>query len=115
MSLCHATRQDASPPTGDVQVDPEVQQAVDAVIEEGVQALNHQDLGGLDALGGVDQTGDVVVDGLVHSLALLQGLDLRGGGRGIEGCERGLLTAVHLLQQNLQLLLIHYGPAQPLQ
>ena len=30
----------------------------------------------LDLLGGVQQAGDVVVDGLLHRLALLQGLDL---------------------------------------
>ena len=36
-------------------------------------------LGGLDLLSGVQDASDVVVDGLLHGLALLQGLDLRVG------------------------------------
>jgi hypothetical protein len=65
------------PRTRNVQVDAEVDELVDTVIEEGVQALDDQDLRGLDGLRGVQQAGDVVVDGLVDRLALLECLDLR--------------------------------------
>jgi hypothetical protein len=41
-----------------------------------VEALEDQDVGGHNLLGGVHHAGDVVVDALLHGLALLQVLDL---------------------------------------
>ena len=62
---------------GDVQVDAEIDELVDAVIEEGVETLNDEDLGGINLLRGIEETGDMVVDGLLDSLALLESLDLQ--------------------------------------
>ena len=60
----------------DVEVDLEVEQVAHALVVEGVQALDDEDLGGLDPLRRVEEPGHVVVDGLVDGLALAQRLDL---------------------------------------
>ena len=61
---------------GDVEVDLEVEHLAHALIREGVEALEDQDVGGLDRLRGVHHAGDVVVDALLHGLTLLERLDL---------------------------------------
>jgi hypothetical protein len=61
----------------DIEVDTEVNKFVDAVIVEGVEAFDDEDLWGLDLLRGIQKASHVVVDGLVDGLALLQRLDLR--------------------------------------
>jgi hypothetical protein len=60
----------------DIQIDTEIDEVVDAVIEEGVETFNDEDLGGLNALSRVEETRDVIVNGLVNSLARLESLDL---------------------------------------
>lgn len=61
----------------DVEIDAEIHQVVDAVIKEWVQAFNDQDLRGINALRGVQESRNVVVDRLINSLALFQILDLQ--------------------------------------
>lgn len=61
---------------GDVQVDREVEQVAHALVDEGVEALDDDDGGGLDLLGGVQGAVDVVVDGLHHALPVLEVVEL---------------------------------------
>ena len=61
---------------GDVEVDLEVEHVANALVREGVEALEDEDVRGLDLLRGVEHAGDVVVDRLLDGLALLERLDL---------------------------------------
>mmetsp|Transcript_11820 Transcript_11820/g.16430 ORF Transcript_11820/g.16430 Transcript_11820/m.16430 type:complete len:410 (+) Transcript_11820:397-1626(+) len=61
---------------GDVEVNSEIKQLSHTIIKHGVEALNNHDRGGLDLLGGVQGTVDVVVDGLLDGLAGLELLQL---------------------------------------
>ena len=61
---------------GDIEVNLEVEHLTDTLVREGVEALENENVGGFNLLGGVEHASDVVVDGLVHGLALLERLDL---------------------------------------
>lgn len=56
----------------DIQVDGEVQQVAHAVVDERVEALDNDDRGGLDLLGGVQRAVDVVIYRLHDRLASLE-------------------------------------------
>ena len=60
----------------DVKVQREIEKATDTLVKHGVKTLNDDDGSGLNGLGGVQSTVDVVVDGLGDGLTVLQGLDL---------------------------------------
>jgi hypothetical protein len=60
----------------DIQVDTEINKIVDTVIVERVETFDDEDLRGLDAFSRVEKSRDVIVNGLVNSLARLEGLDL---------------------------------------
>lgn len=60
----------------DVKVDGEVEQFAHALVDEGVEALDDDDGGGLDLLRGVQGPVDVVVDGLLDALAVLEVVEL---------------------------------------
>lgn len=60
----------------DVKVDGEVQQVAHALVDEGVEALDDHDGGGLDLLGLVQGPVHVVVDGLLDALAVLEVVEL---------------------------------------
>jgi hypothetical protein len=61
---------------GDVNVDLEVHESINAGIVEGVETLEDNDGGGLDGLVLIEGAVDVVVDGLGDALALLHCLNL---------------------------------------
>mmetsp|Transcript_16818 Transcript_16818/g.40227 ORF Transcript_16818/g.40227 Transcript_16818/m.40227 type:complete len:217 (-) Transcript_16818:220-870(-) len=58
----------------DVEVQAEVDEVTNALVDEGVKALDDDDGSGLDLLGRVERSVDVVVDGLHDGLAVLEGL-----------------------------------------
>jgi hypothetical protein len=60
----------------DIQIDTEINEIVDTVIVERVETFNDEDLGGLNAFSRVEETRDMIVNGLFNSLARLEGLDL---------------------------------------
>ena len=91
---------------GDVKVEREVEEVTDTLVEHGVKTLNDDDGGGLDGLGGVEGTIDVVVDGLGDGLAILECLDLlvhevKVVLTLIEGGESRYLTAVTVVQMEI--------------
>ena len=61
---------------GDIKVKGEVDEFTDTVINEGVESLNDDDGGGLDLLGCVKGSVNVVVNGLHDALSVLKGLDM---------------------------------------
>ena len=87
----------------DVKVQREVKKTTDTLVKHGVKTLNDDDGGGLNGLGGVQSTVDVVVDGLRDRLAILQGLDLLVHEVEvvlalIEGGKTGLLAAIAVVE-----------------
>ena len=87
----------------DVKVQREVKKTTDTLVKHGVKTLNDDDGGGLNGLGSVKSTVDVVVDGLRDGLAVLQGLDLLVHEVEvvlalIEGGEAGLLAAIAVVE-----------------
>ena len=61
----------------DVEIDAEINELVHAVIKERVETLNDEDLRGFNGLRGIEETRDVIVDGLVNRLTFLQSFNLR--------------------------------------
>jgi len=88
---------------GDVKVKGEVEEVTDALVVHGVETLEDDDGGGLDGLGSIESSVDVVVDGLLDSLAVLEGADLLEHEVEvvlalIESGETGLLAAVAVVE-----------------
>jgi len=61
---------------GDVEVEGKIEEIADTGVVHGVKTLNNDNGSGLNGLGGVEGSVDVVVDGLLDSLALLKVLEL---------------------------------------
>ena len=88
---------------GDVEVKGEVKEVTDAVVVHGVKTLEDDDRSGLDLFGGVKSSVDVVVDGLLNSLSLLEGLDLLVHEvevvlEGVKGSALGYLTSLTVVK-----------------
>ena len=90
----------------DVKVQRKVKKTTDTLVKHGVKTLNDDDGGGLNGLGSVKSTVDVVVDGLGDGLAVLQGLDLlvhevKVVLALVEGGEAGHLAAIAVVEMEV--------------
>eukprot|EP01083_Nonionella_stella_P051859 137708_1 len=89
----------------DVKVKGEINELADTLINEGVKSLNDDDGGGLNLLGGVKGSVDVVVDGLHDGLSVLECQDvlvhevelLLGGVQGGEARDLAALAVVEMV------------------